>query len=216
MLLAALLVFAPFAQRTRAEGEASWKATGKEQSIALSTREEPGSALPSFRGETTLRGALLHVLAVVLDDVRSPEWASVDAASVLRKIDARTHIVYSLTEMTWPVRDRDLVMKRTVQTVRPELEYLVSLRCIPGERPVVQDTIRIARCSSSFRLRKVDATHTSVDYRVHAEPGGSNPDWIVRMASKDIPVETLTGLQRQLDKTKRDYADVMRAWAAAR
>lgn len=200
-----------------AQDEAGWRRIAEKDGVVVSTRDEPGSALPSFRGRGAVRGSVLHVLAVVLDDDRAKEWAqSADESEVLREIDPRTEIVYSRARQTWPVRDRDLVMKRSVEVVRPGEEFRVRLVCVSGEKPRLPGVVRMTDCETVFWLRKIDAATTLVDFRVRADPGGASPDWLVRWASHNVPLETLTALRRQVQKTEHEYAAVERAWERAR
>jgi len=200
----------------RADDEAGWRKIREEHGVVVSTRSQPGRALPNFRGQGNVRGSILHVLAVVLDDERAKEWAqSADEAEVLRTIDQRTEIVYSRARQIWPVRDRDLVMKRSIEVVRPGEEFRVRLVCLPGEKPRIENVVRMTDCETVFWLRKVDATTTFVEFRVRADPGGSSPDWLVRWAAENVPLETLTALRKQIIKTKNRYASVMREWEHA-
>jgi START domain len=197
--------------------EAGWRTIRAQHGVEVGTRAEPGRALPSFRGRGEVEGSVLHVLAVVLDDERANEWArSADEAEVLRKIDARTEIVYSRARQVWPVRDRDLVMKRSVEVLQPGAEFRVRLVCLPGEKPRIEDVVRMTDCETVFWLRKIDAARTWVDFRVRADPGGASPDWLVRWAAQNVPLETLTALRRQVQKTRQSYAAVMREWEHAR
>jgi len=212
-----LLVMMCGSRRVLAESDQGWRTTHREQGIVVSTRELPGQALPSFRGEGNVAGSLLHVLAVVLDDARSKEWAkNADSSEVLKVVDPATQFVYSRSHQTWPVRDRDLVMKRTVEVLEPGVAFRVRLVCVKGEKPELEGVIRIEDCDTTFVLRKVDENTTHVDYRVRADPGGNNPDWAVKWASKNIPLETLTALRKQLVKTRGQYGGVMRRWGDAK
>jgi hypothetical protein len=194
--------------------EGGWRKLHEEHGIVVSTREQSGKQMPSFRGEGEVEGNVLHVLAVLLDDTRSKQWAkNADEAELLRTVDRFTQVVYSRSHQTWPIRDRDLVMKRTIEVITPGESYRVLLRCIAGEKPEVDSVIRIKDCETEFVLRKVDTNTTHVDYRVRADPGGNNPAWAVRWASKNIPLDTLTALRRQLKKTRGEYTSVMREWA---
>jgi hypothetical protein len=187
-----------------AQDEAGWRKLSEERGIVVSTREQPGKQLPSFRGQGEVKAPLLQVLAVVLDDARSREWVKdADEAEVLRRIDDHTQIVYSRSHQTWPVRDRDLVMKRTV--AKEGESYRVRLLCMAGEKPKLDGVIRIEDCETEFVLRALDPETTHVDYRVRADPGGSNPDWAVKWASKNIPLETLRALRKQVVKTRGKY-----------
>jgi hypothetical protein len=191
-----------------------WQRVEQQDGIVVSTREQPGKQMPSFRGQAELKGPVLQVLAVVLDDQRSGEWAKdADEAELLRSIDDKTQIVYTRSHQRWPIRDRDLVLRRTIEVVSRGREYRVRLRCIGGEKPELAGVIRVKDCETSFLLRRVDPDTTYVDYQVRADPGGANPAWAVKWASKNIPFETLSALRRQLQKTREDYLDDMQRLA---
>ena len=205
------------AQTVTAQEQSGWHTLYEERGITVSTRAQAGQEFPSFRGQSRLRGELLHMLAVVLDDARSSEWAKgADEASVLKRLDERTQIIYSRSHQAWPVRDRDLVMKRHVEVRKPGAEYRVHIVCVAGEKPPVANVIRITQCETEFLLRKIDARTTFVDYQVRADPGGNNPGWMVRWASKNIPFDTLVGLEKQVEKTKGQYREAIRYWQGAR
>jgi hypothetical protein len=50
---------------------------------------------------------------------------------------------------------------------------------------------------------------------VHADPGGHFPDWIVRLASKSIPLDTLSALAKQVERTRGKYQNAAAQWAQA-
>jgi hypothetical protein len=183
-----------------------WTPLYREQGIVVSTHPEPGVDLPGMRGETLLNADIMHVLAVLLDDQRSTEWAKgADETRVLRKVDAHSQLIYAHSRQPWPVRDRDLIMKRTVQVLEPGRVVRLHLVCTPDERPELEDVVRVRQCETSFLLRSVDAGHTQIDYRVQADPGGKIPAWMVRRASRSIPLDTLIALGKQLELTRGKY-----------
>jgi hypothetical protein len=198
-----------------AEGDSSgWRKIYEEEGISVSTREEAGRDMPSLRGQAELKAPILHLLAILLDDEHSKEWAKgADETKVLRKLDPHTEIIYARSRQPWPVKDRDLVMQRTVEVLKPGEWYRVHLVCLPGERPQVPNVVRMERCETTFLLRAIDATRTQIDYRVHADPGGHFPDWIVRLASKSIPLDTLSALARRAERTRGQYREATAQWA---
>jgi hypothetical protein len=195
--------------------ESEWHKTHEESGIVVSTRSEPGDAVTTFRGQGEVKGGLVHLLAILLDDVRSKEWAKgVTTSKVLRNIDAQTAIVYSYSAQPWPVKDRDLVLKRTFEVLGPgQLKVrLVCLPEMPSGQPESESALRVKRCETVILLRKVDAATTYVDYRVMADPGGNNPGWIVRWVSKNLPLDTLRSLREQVKRTKGKYQEFERTW----
>jgi hypothetical protein len=212
----ALLLSLAAIPATRAQDNQGWKQIDDKSGIAVSEKEEAGRPLPSYRGQTKVSGSVLEVLAVVLDDERSREWAKdVAEARVLRSVDPKTEIVYSRSDQTWPVKDRDLVMKRTVQVVVPGEEFKVRLECVPSEKAEVPKVVRIKHCDTVFTLRQVDEGTTDVDFQMQVEPGGHHPEWAVRMASRGVPYETLLGLKKQVKKTRGQYDAEVKKWQRA-
>ncbi len=211
-LLAVSLTVPAFAE----ESVSGWKTLFEEEGVLVSTRAEPGISLPSMRGQATLNADLFHVLAILLDDARSTEWAKgADETQVLRSIDPRTQLIYAHSRQPWPVKDRDLVMKRTVDVLKPGQAYRVHLVCMPSERAEVDNVIRVKRCETTFELTLVDGAHTRIDYRVHADPGGHIPTWMVRRASRSIPADTLRSLAKQVELTRGRYVKATATWARA-
>jgi hypothetical protein len=161
----------------RADDEGGWRQIYAESGITVSTRDEPGHDMPSFRGQTTLRASLLHLLAILVDDTRSKEWAKgVDEGYVMRTLNPRAWIVYSFSHQMWPVQNRDLVMRRTVEVMKPDEVLRVRLVCIPGEKPERSGTIRVTSCETSFVLRKVDAGTTADRLSRARRSGRTQPD----------------------------------------
>jgi hypothetical protein len=189
-----------------------------EEGITLSSRTEPGSEVATFRGQAKIRGSVLHLLAILVDDVRSKEWQEqVAEGRLLRSLDGpRSQLVYSRSRQTWPVKDRELVMQRTVDVIDPGRVFRVHLVCAPDAAPTTKGVVRVADCDTSFLLRKIDERTTFVDASVRVDPGGATPGWLANMAQKNIPRDTLTSLQKQAARTAGQYAAEIELWAAAK
>jgi hypothetical protein len=194
-----------------------WRIVGSEQGVLISTRTETGDSHPTFRGQATIKGPVLHVLAIVLDTARSTKWVrGADGIEIIKNVDDRTQYLQMFTELPWPIRDRDMVMKRSVEVLAPGTEFRIRYQCAPGLRNEQRRALRVTTCDSHFTLKGIDADKTYVDYQVHLDPGGGLPTWGIHYMEKRITVDTIYKLERQVRKTPGQYADVMRKWATAR
>ncbi len=199
-----------------AYAEGSWRTIDEDRGIKVTVRDEPGRELPTFRGQGNIHARILEVLAVILDIPGATRWAKgADEARLVRTIDPKTHLVYTRTDTPWPVSDRDLIMRRTVQIVKPAQEFHIRLLCAPKATAELEGVIRVRTCDSYFHLRYVDDETTFVDYQVNLDPRGSLPLWLIAWASKKIPMETLVSLEAQATKTGKQYASVVKEWATA-
>lgn len=201
----------------RADDGSGWHFVSDSDGIKVSKRTEPGSDVATFRGQAKLRGAVLHLLSVLTDDERSPEWQdTVTEGRRLRVLDGlRSQLVYSRTNQPWPIRDRELVMHRTIDVLEPGKTYRLRLVCTPKAIPAHDGVVRITDCQSSFLLRKLDEQLTYVEAVVRVDPGGATPDWITNLASKNVTRQTLSALQKQAERTRGQYASHIAKWETA-
>lgn len=193
-----------------------WQFVANEQGVVASKRMDKGRTHPTLRGQTTVEGDILHVLAVVLDSKRATRWVrGADATAIIRDIPPTKQVVYMFTDLPWPIRDRDMVMERSVEIKKPGQEFVVHFDCAPKERGQDRSALRISQCASHFSLRRIDDQRTAVEYQVYLDPGGGLPSWTVGWFEKRVTVDTLARLQRQVRRTKGEYADVMKRWRSA-
>jgi hypothetical protein len=193
-----------------------WTLVDKERGITVSKREQPGSDIPSFRGQGVVEGNVLKILALMLDTSTTSRWAiPVDEARVLGRIDEHTDRVYLYSDIPWPVRDRDMVVRRDVEVVQAGTEYRMRLRCEQGAVPERSGVVRVSKCDSVFRLRKVDPSHTEIDYVMTLDPAGNLPGWVGSWVAENVPLKTLVALEREAAATTHQYEAVLRRWSVA-
>jgi hypothetical protein len=199
-----------------ANDNGGWVVVDKERGITSSRREQPGCGLPSFRGQGKVNGNVLQVLAMMLDIDTVPKWAyGVDEAHLVHRSDPRSEVVYLYSDVPWPVRDRDMIVQRDTEVLKPGEEFLMHLQCRPEARPERSGVVRVKKCKSSFHLRKVDAEHTEVDYVMSLDPGGHLPDWVSGFVSKTVPYKTLVAIEERAEKSRGDYETVVTQWRTA-
>jgi hypothetical protein len=197
-------------------GGGGWTVIDRERGLTMSRRVQPGCALPSFRGQGRIHGNVLQLLAVMLDLKAIDRWAhGVNTSRPIKRIDERTNLVYLTSDLPWPVRDRDMIVRSRVEVVRPGEEFRISLRCEPEAKPEQDGVIRVKRCQSTLHLRKVDAMTTEVDYVMTLDPAGYLPSWTAEWVTKATPFKTLVALEEQAAKSVGRYAAVVRSWSAA-
>jgi hypothetical protein len=203
LLLSALLCGSALAQD-------AWKVVDRtSEGYEIASREEPGRNLPSLRARGVLSGDIVHLLAILLDAKRSTEWAEgANVVKILKRTGPLTALIYTRTELAWPVSDRDVVMDGQLEVIRSGEEYNLVMRVSDKGTPPQRGVIRITHAYAHFHLKKRPDGKVWIEYVINADPGGSLPTWLVKWASRKVPRETLNNLQKQLEKTQGEYADV--------
>jgi hypothetical protein len=197
-------------------GQGAWKFERREAGITVSRRGASGHFLPAFRGEGQAKVHVLSALAVILDVREVERWAyGVTDAHSVRHVDDRTELVYLYSDTPWPVRDRDMVVRRTVSILKPGSEFAVSIVCEPNAAPMREGVIRVRDCDSSFRVRKIDANTTELVYEMSLDPEGAVPQWASAFLARTAPVKTLLAIESRAARNQSRYAAFIRHWATA-
>jgi len=199
-----------------ADDGGGWTVIDKDRGITVSKRLAPGCPLPSFRGQGRIKGNVLQLLSLMLDLKAVNAWAyGVDSSRPIKRIDERSHLIYLTSDLPWPVRDRDMIVRSEVEVVRPAQEFRISLHCEPTAHPEKDGLIRVKECESTLTLKKIDAETTEVDYVMTLDPAGYLPRWSTEWITKATPMKTLVALEEQAAASQGKYTAAVRSWSAA-
>ena len=112
--------------------------------------------------------------------------------------------------------DRDVVV-RTQAIVNTEKRTVkIAFRSVRGHRGKTSGVVRIPRLIGFYYLESLAEKKTRVTYQIDTDPGGWLPNWIIKLASKKIPLKTLLNLRRQIVKvrTSGSSARIRDRWIA--
>jgi len=210
---AVTLLVAIFAAST-AVAAPGWKRVLSEEGITVTSREVPGRGFPTFRGVGVVQANIFDVLAVLSDIKRHTEWMDRCAeARLLRKINEREYIVYTRTDVPWPISDRDSVNRSKVDVDLARREVNVRFWAVrSGLVGPVSGVVRMDRLRGHYKLTALDMTRTKVDYQVDADPGGLLPRWLARLATRRLPLQTIRKLRGQVRRTRGWYRARIKRW----
>jgi hypothetical protein len=198
--------------------DAGWTVIDSTEGITVSRREQPGADMPAFRGQGGLKGNVLQMLALMHDVSAVPRWAcGVDAARSLGRRDERTDFIYLYSDVPWPVRDRDMVVRRDIFVEEQGKQFRIELHCDPQKAPPLDGVVRVRQCDSTFHLKRTDLLHTELDYVMTLDPAGHLPKWAGSWIAKYVPFRTLQALERETTATTSEnrYEAAVRRWSVA-
>jgi len=195
-------------------GADDWKLVASQDGVVVTAREVPGRGFPTFRGLGLVEANLYQVLAVLSDVPRHAEWMLRCAdARQLRKISEVEYVVYSRTRAPWPVSDRDAVYHSNVHVDLKQLVVDVRFRAVKSAlMPPRKGVVRMENLQGHYRLKALAQEKTLVDFQVDADPAGSLPRWVAKLATRHIPLDTILQLRRQVQKTRGWYSERIKRW----
>jgi hypothetical protein len=201
---------------TSAWAAKGWEVIDRDDGIVVSVKEVQGRSLPIFRGRGIVKGYILDVLAVLSDSAARSTWVKpcMEAKS-LKVIDEFNRVVYDRTDAPWPVSDRDVVVRSKVQIDHENGVVHVGFQSDPTTPyPIPDGVVRMTRLRGFYHLVVKGPERTEVTYQIDTDPGGMLPDWVIRLASRGIPRDTLSGLREQVAKTRASgiYRELIATW----
>ncbi len=201
-LVAALFLTAP-----TASAEDGWVHDANEQGVEVTTHTEPGRALPMFRGVGTIDAGVFEILAVMDDITHYTDWMSdCSSARILRRISEFERIEYNRIAAPWPVSDRDTTIHSWVEASFVKHDVWARFKSVAApEQGPVSGVVRMPRLEGYYHLEAIDEGHTKVTYQVDADPGGMLPNWLIKITTRKLPIDTLVGLRKQVQKTRGQY-----------
>jgi hypothetical protein len=119
-------------------------------------------------------------------------------ASLLNKLNDHEMIYRAEIDAPWPVEDRELVVKFSMnQLSRNEIYF--SINSVSYDYPPTEGVIRVPFSQASWHVEKLGAD-LQVKYTLSIDPGGYVPSILVNMAMADGPYESFRNLKNLIEK----------------
>lgn len=156
--------------------------------IAVSTARVPGSPFAEFRFVLDGTGDLETLCARAFGTSGIDPGEPVTLRVVLREsTDERV----SYEQISPPVVSRrDYVVRRTRSHPAPG-SCRIDFVSVDGEPPR-RGLVRLRRLAGSFVFEQQPGGRVRIDHRIHLDPGGSVPSWMVEPSIRSMGVETVT------------------------
>lgn len=127
------------------------------------------------------------------------------------------NIVYTVNKTPWPVTNRDAFIRSELSADANGV-VTSTLTGVPDFKAGNDDYIRMPELKGAWTFAPMEAGMVEVTYQVHANPGGSLPNWLVNAIVIETPMNTLQNLHDVIHNEKyqgKTYAFIDQAKAAA-
>ena len=166
--------------------------SSKDDSIVIYTQREPNSRFKAFRAITKINASIKDSVALLNNAQRMPQWLfKCQSAVVLDKASDSETIWYLITDMPWPTKDRDTVMRSKIVEF-PEQKGVQMIMSTESSLLAKKSSyIRVEEMRGIWQFRDVGSGVTEVIYEAHADPGGSIPSWLANSFVVEAPMTSL-------------------------
>ncbi|WP_299875985.1 START domain-containing protein [uncultured Cocleimonas sp.] len=175
----------------------NWYLEKEEDNIQVFVAETKGSPLKSFRGVVTVNSSLNSVLSVIADASSYPRWLhNCKSAKTIKRIGETEIYNHIVTNMPWPVIDRDSVVQSIKTENKTTNQVTIKFVAKPAMIEKLPKTVRITKMNGLWELTPLDDGKLKILYQMSVDPGGNIPKWLVNSLVVDIPFNTLNNLRR--------------------
>lgn len=173
----------------------------EDKGIQVFTRAVEGSPLKEFKGITQIQAPVEAFVTLLNDSEAATKWMhNVIEFKVVETTSDTENLVYTVNKTPWPVTDRDVYIRSSFSA--DETGKVTSTLKAEAFDEKNDDYIRISSLNGFWSFTPLETGLVEVVYQVHANPGGSLPDWLVNSIVVETPQETLENLQEIIKDEK--------------
>lgn len=183
--------------------DATWRLVSDKNGIKVYRQDDDQARIKTFRGVTRFPLPNPAAIEGLLNDYPAiPRWMHfISSVTEVSRKHYRERTMRFTTELPWPLSDRDVVARFTVNQVADTRTLITAVDDPTAAR--TPDFVRIPDLNGRLEFQFFPATkEVEATYEVVMDPGGYVPGWAANIVLKDTPYFTLLKLRRILNEPK--------------
>ncbi len=186
-----------------------WVLSKQADGISVYLRDTPNSLIKSFKGVVTMPSKLTPLVAVLGDTSAYTTFLhECIYAKPLKTVNNKESYKYLVTNMPWPVKDRDTVVHSILTQNKNSKEVEIRMQAAPEYTAIHKNYVRITKMKGRWLLTPTGKGSVVVAYEMSVDPAGNLPSWLVNVLSIDIPFNTLKKLRILVNKPLYQQAEL--------
>lgn len=196
-----------FLSQLNAQPPGEWELKRQSDGLNVYLRDAAGSEVKEIKIETTLDASLHAVVAVLKDVPVYEDWIykCLDAHR-LQPATNTSSLYYCKVDFPWPMSDRDFIAKSRLRQDPASRTVYIDVKGQPDYQEEVEEVVRIRSLDIHYELTPLPGRKTKMSYRLHSDPGGAIPTWLVNLVVDNGPVNTVKGMREMLTSEKYQNA----------
>jgi len=179
---------------------ADWELKKDALGIQVYTRSVDGYPYKAIRSVVQLENTRLSsVVSLIRDSKECSEWSdSCASATIIEWVSELENYVHTITDLPWPVQDRDLV-SHVIWHQDPEtLVVTMQGNATTGKLRENEGIVRLREAQINWELTALENGVLQVVFEAHIDPTSLLPSWITNMLLVDSPYNSMEGLRQQV------------------
>lgn len=176
----------------------NWVLEKTESDIKAYSRIKEGTDYYEFRTIFKVKASILDAKKLITNVAHFENWLpSTKSSKLLKKVNDNVYYGYTVTEMPWPMSDRDLVFKSTTKKLGPK-KYSITLIGTPDYIAEDAKKVRVKEYKAKWIIKEMEPNIIKVYYQASFNPDSSYPNWMIKNSMIDARIETSLNFRAQL------------------
>lgn len=181
--------------------QVQWELSREQNGIKIFTSKGASSKYKEIKVEATFAGTIQKLTNILLNVGNTKGWVyGTKDSYVIKKISPNEILYYSETALPWPVSNRDIPIKMSVNPDMRNNTLKVAASGIPNAIPEKKGIVRIPYFNATWDVKSDGKNRLSVVYILKMDPGGSVPAGVTNMFVSKGPFETFSNLSEMMRK----------------
>ena len=183
----------------QAQTNDDWKLEKNKDQIQVYSRRLPNSKLSELKIECSMPGTQNQLVAL-LSDINNYENViyKMKSARLVKRISETELIYYGVSDLPWPVSDRDMVVRLTFNYVPTTKILHIKGVDIPNLIAPYAGRVRITNWLANWQVRQATSNQMQITYTVQFDPGGEIPAWLDNVAASASAFQSFSLLRESI------------------
>lgn len=183
--------------------DSSWKLRSETDGLKVYLRDFPNSNVKEVKIETVFNASLSTIISVLKDIPAYPDWIyKCEGTERLEASTQNSSLYYCEIDFPWPMSNRDFIARSKLRQDPVTKHVYIDVKGVPAYIPAKEDIVRIEDIGIHYEFIPQKDGQVKMIYRLHSDPAGSIPTWLVNMVIENGPMNTVRGMRSMMQKDK--------------
>lgn len=182
--------------------QGDWIHITKRDGIDIYSRSSKNSPIKALRGEGIIQSNIVQIVSVLRDVDGAQGWVpNLIKREYIKNISDTEAVLYDITNLPWPVKDRDMVMHHKLVLSPDKKGLILEFESVENEKTYSETYVRahIHKGKILFIPKKDGRTFVKISMLV--DPMGKIPKWVVNLLQVKMPYEFIMALDKSANKS---------------
>ena len=176
-----------------------WKLERNKNGIKVYSYVPPGETLKHIKMFTTVNTNLSSLVSVLTDVTHYTDWIyNCSEARIVEQINQQELIYYSISDVPWPILNRDIVLHNKIHQHKKSLEVYSITTPVDNKVSKKKGFVRITAIKSQWTFTPLKNGYVLIEYYLKIHPGGKVPPWVNNMFISYGPYQSMLNFKEAL------------------